>query len=275
MQDVIKLGDAFELLKEVPDKSVDAIITDPPYGIGLSDWDKKIDWERFVGEVKRVLKSEGFFAFFGLGTSFFRWVLQVEDMGFNFLEHIVWVKRRMTPHGKERLMRAFENIAVFGRERKRFYKYTGRWDDVRLEGIRLGLVDIKSLEVWSYFVSKNNGKISLRNNSLNVPEYDRLFKPEDRIIDFYNINFSNVWSFGLDRDKRHPTAKPLKLCERLVELLTLPGHTVLDPFMGSGSIVVAAYKLHRHYIGFEMEEKYFKTAQKMLQETQVYLFDDI
>lgn len=271
---VLYRGNSLEIIKEFPSDSIDAIITDPPYGMGISKWDGRIEWSAYLEEFKRILKPEGFLAFFGLGFSFFEWVLEAKKVGFDFIEHIIWVKRSAPPQQKGRLIRTFENIAILGEKRRRFYKYTGRWDDVKLEGIRLGLVDIETIKRWFSDLKANGGKRIKRSRvKTGHPEYERLRK--DNEVDFERANFTTVWSFRKDNDGRHPTAKPIKLCERLVELLTLPGHIVLDPFMGSGSILIGAYKLRRRFIGIEKERKYYETAVKLLSSTQVYLFEDL
>ena len=83
----------------------------------------------------------------------------------------------------------------------------------------------------------------------------------------YNQTTDNIWHIQSSSNDSglHPTQKPLKLMKMLIEMTTLPEQIVLDPFSGSGTTLVAAMKLKRHYIGFENNETYFTIAQERLE----------
>jgi site-specific DNA-methyltransferase (adenine-specific) len=263
-------GDCFEVLKTIPDKSIDAVITDPPYGIGLAKWDTVVDIPLFTKEVKRV--TNGFYAFFGQMPTMVNWINSANNEKLHYCEHISWVKRNVVP--SIRLMRGHESILIFGISHKKFYKTTGLYEDVKFPGI---LFDTYSIDGLDRYVK--DLWIKLRNNiehrySVDVSsnprqsEYNRFAwknKKFDRSA--RETNFTNVWSFlpptqsvFKPGDIKHPTGKPLEIMKRLVEMLTPEGGTVFDPFAGSGTTALACKELGRNYICIEKELEYYQIA---------------
>ena len=119
-------GDCLELMKAIPGKSVDAVITDPPYGIGVSHWDTVIDIPAFTAEVKRV--SKDFYCFFGQMPTVVNWINEANNQKMKYREHITWVKRNVTPSG--RLSRCQESIFIYG---DRGFEY---WQKLYFDGER-------------------------------------------------------------------------------------------------------------------------------------------
>ena len=90
-------GDCIELMKYLPDESVDVICTDPPYlYLKNQKLDRHFDETEYFNQVKRVLKKDGFIILFGRGTSFYRWNTILADLGFTFKEEIIWDKSYLT-----------------------------------------------------------------------------------------------------------------------------------------------------------------------------------
>ena len=107
-------GDCFEILPSLPDNSVDAVITDPPYGINLSHWDGGVDILSFTKEAKRI--TTDFYVFFGQMPTVIDWINACKD--WHYLEHISWVKRMAIPC--VRLSRSHESIYIYTKNKKQF-----------------------------------------------------------------------------------------------------------------------------------------------------------
>ena len=270
-------GDCLAELAKLPDKSVDALITDPPYNINLAGWDNFTELAEFHKQAKRVVKPGGFYAFFGQMPTLADWHSAAMGAGFKFLEHVSWVKRLVTP--SVRLSRSHESIFIYsaGKNRK-FYQTKGPYEDVKLPGI---LVDIFTLEgldryvknLWMKIENKND-QVRRGNRKQNVV-FDR-FPGRDSDRSPRETNFTNVWSFlppafakrPNTGNEGHPTQKPLEIMKRLIEMLIPEGGVVLDPFAGSGTTAVAALELGREFILIEKEARFCEMAQERIAKVQ-------
>lgn len=275
MINTIVLGDCLEELKKLPDNSVDAIVTDPPYGIKIKKWDVRVDIHSFLKECIRV--SKGYIVFFGQFPTMTEWLIEASRLKLHPLEHVTWVKRNQVPVHKQRLTRTHEEIFFFGvKGTKTFHLVKGPYSDVSPPGILLETSTIVSLqrqvsllETWiktgkrPVRVASNKGQEMGGNNRL---------KGKDKRGNNIDVNFSNVWSFlppKHSRERRydgqyfHPCEKPVEVMKRIIEM-TVPasGGIVCDPFAGSGSTLIAAIDLGVNYIGIEQDPSYFDIAQK-------------
>lgn len=270
-------GDCMDILPTLPDKSVDAIITDVPYGTTACKWDVVIPLHDFLtiqgkdyqhddavdrlvhfgfrleeaeekwskehksgmwSQVKRLCKG----AFVTTASQPFTSVLITSALDM-FRYEWIWEKDRPTGAAlaKVRPMRSHENVAVFSRNGH------------------------------TYNPQKTVGSKPVNNPGKNAkpPEaspYSRVGKGGS--LDRYprtvqKINVPNHGEMGL-----HPTQKPVALYEYLVKTYTNEGDTVLDFCMGSGTTGVACVKTGRNFIGIEKEPKYFEIAQKIISETK-------
>jgi len=258
-------GDAIVTMKSFANDSVNAVICDPPFSIGIADWDRFDRIDEFMIECKRVLK-DGFLAFFAQMPTMIDW-LNSASTNFNYLEQICWVKRNITP--AHRLSRTFENIFIYGIENKTFYNVKGRYSDVRVPGLMFETVDILGIQRYidALWRMLSGGKDIIKRTRMKSRDY--LCKPHARTNEY--SNYSNVWSFLPENVKHkyndeiyHPTMKPIKLMERLVMLLSQENDVVLDPFCGIGSTLVAAKKLSRRWIGIDINEDYILMANRRL-----------
>lgn len=264
-------GDCLEVLKTLPDNSVDAIVTDPPYGIGVAKWDVKIDVNEFTLQAKRILKKEGFYCFFGQMPTILNWMYEAQQCDLKYREQIVWVKRIVAP--SKRLHRMFELICIYGGKAD-FYKKTGKYEDVKFPGILVDTFTIEGFQrAYSAAISLLNGNSeSLKRSASKQTEFQRFSgarysrAPEE-------ANFTNVWSFlspsfstGRVGKKAfyHPTEKPLEIMLRLIEMLCPENGIVLDPFAGSGTTGLACKQLQRNCILIEKESKYIKTIEQRI-----------
>jgi len=233
---IVAVGDCLDVLRRIPDQSIQLVICDPPYNINVAAWDDHahyVDWAgRWIGEVERVLKPTGNFALFGglqyqgeAGSgdllSLMSWMRAHSKMGLTNL--IIW----NYPNGMS-AQRFFANrheeIVWFGRTRKYYFD---------LDAVREPL-DSDRLEIYK------------RDKRLNPKSLDK------------GINPTNVWRVprlnGNSKERvGHPTQKPKALIERLVRALSYPGSTVLDFFSGSGVTAAVAIETGRHSISSDVD----------------------
>ena len=231
----LRQGDCLELMKDIPDGSIDAIITDPPYGTTACKWDSVIPFEPMWAELKRIIKPNGAIVLFGSQPFTSALVMSNPKM---FKYEWVWDKKKggniMTL--KYQPYRIHENIVVFSQE-PHFYN------------------PIKTPQ------KKRTGKTYSAGEANGIKNYgdERVYKDKHpkTIIEISNADQTN---------KLHPTQKPVALMEYLIKTYTNEGETVLDFTMGSGSTGVACKNTGRNFIGIELDEKYFEIAKKRTEE---------
>jgi site-specific DNA-methyltransferase (adenine-specific) len=267
-------GDCFEIMPELP--QVDLVLTDPPYGFGLFEHDKAFDVELFTMIVKEGLSQNGFFALFSQMPHMAKWHTEITKK-FHYLEHVSWVKRMAMP--SRRLSRSHESILIYGGSNNKFYETKGLYEDVKVPGVMFDVVAIQSIQrhVSSLYRKLKHGADKMRKTEKQQKVYTRYKAIKSNLGDRSprEVNFTNVWSFLPDNLKSkknnghklsHPTQKPIAVMKRLTMLLSKHPAIALDPFMGSGTTLVAAKELGRRAIGIEVEEKYVKIAIKRLEQ---------
>ena len=235
-------GDCLELMKDIPDKSIDMVLCDPPYGTTACKWDTVIPFEPMWNELKRITKDNGAICLFG--SEPFSSHLRLSNLKM-FKYDWIWIKNIPTNklNAKKQPLRSFEIISIFY---KKQVSYTPQLVDKPKNAIRLNNLEFKN---------KNNGIVG------NLPKTKKRF--QNRIIPLdknYPINIIEEKTKRADK-RLHPTEKPVPLLEYLIKTYTLENETVLDFTMGSGSTGVACKNLNRSFIGIEKEEKYFNIAR--------------
>lgn len=227
-------GDCLELMKDIPDGSVDLVLCDLPYGTTRNKWDKCISLEKLWPEYKRVLKKNGAIVLFAQ-TPFDK-VLGASNLDMLRYEWI-WEKPQGTGHlnAKRMPMKSHENILVFYRH---LPTYNPQWEWGR---------PYTSTHTGD---STNYGKQA---DSVTSTSDGRRY-PKD------------VLRFGRDKTDKHlhPTQKPVALLEYLIKTYTDSGDTVLDNCMGSGSTGVACVNTSRRFIGIELDDDYFNIASQRI-----------
>jgi site-specific DNA-methyltransferase (adenine-specific) len=224
-------GDCLDILPTLPDKSVDAIITDIPYGTTACKWDVIIPLDRMWEQVKRLCKG----AFVTTASQPFTSVLIMSNLDW-FKYTWEWDKAISgNPFlATHQPLKVHEDIAVFS-QNGHTYNPQMRRGKLRKKGGGYS-------KIWD---TQLTSKIS---------------------EDYYPtsiLDFSNA-----DRKVEHPTQKPVALYEYLIKTYTNPGDTVLDFCMGSGTTGVAAVRTGRNFIGIEKESNYFEIAQRRITEVQ-------
>jgi DNA modification methylase len=244
MLNTIYNEDCLEGMKRIPNESMDAIITDPPYGIAKAKAFKSsshggfnaIDasWDIFSSkeayrefsrawllEAYRILKPNGSIAVWGSKVSIFDIQPIMESIFPKYLDLLTWIKRDSPPNMTQRGMAPSTEFA---------------------------LIFCKAETGWIF----NHNEIKKYNGGKQARNY----------IDVQR-------SMPSSERTGHPTQKKIETQQFLVEMLSNQGDVVFDPFVGSGTAIVAAKELKRDYIGFEMSPEYFTIAKKRLNKTRV------
>ncbi len=265
-QDRLVLGDCLDVLRQLPDNTVDLIVTSPPYADSRKNTyggihpDKYVDWFLPISaELRRVLKDEGSFvlnikekAVDGeRHTYVLELILALRQQGWLWTEEYIWHKKNCAP-GKwpNRFRDAWERCLQFNKQKK-FKMYqeavmvpTGDWAKARLKNLSDNDKTRFDSQVGSGF-----GK-----NISNWVGRDKAYP-------------TNVLHLATEcGNKSHSAAFPQELPAWFIKLFTAEGDLVLDPFLGSGTTCLAAYELDRHYLGIEKKEEYFQLAQTTVAE---------
>jgi site-specific DNA-methyltransferase (adenine-specific) len=235
----IYLMDCLEGMKYIPDKSVDMILCDLPYGTTQNKWDVIIPFEYLWSEYRRITKEESVMIF--TAAEPFMSKLVCSNLN-DFKYDMVWHKSRSTGHLNAKIapLRNHENIAVFYRK---VGKYNPQIQSKPKENIRPNS---------RRRASENYGKFK---------EFSKRTIPLDKRYPSSVEKFNNV---NHGESGLHPTQKPVALFEYLIKTYTNEGETVLDNCMGSGTTAIACLNTNRKYIGFEKEKKYFDIAQERI-----------
>ena len=240
----LKQGDCLEVMKEIPSGSVDAIITDPPYGTTACKWDSVIPFEPMWEQLNRIIKPNGAIVLFG--SEPFSSALRMSNIK-NYKYDWVWNKDRPSGHlnAKKQPMRDIENISVF-------YKKQCTYNPLMTIGKK------------SNSIGKAINDITCKNNSL-YGDFKRVNREGNEKYPRQILKYSRP------HPPIHPTQKPIELIEYLIKTYTNENETVLDFTMGSGSTGVASKNLNRNFIGIENDANYFEIAKDRINKSPVLL----
>ena len=237
-------GDCLELMDDIPDESIDMILCDLPYGTTKNKWDSMINLDILWVHYKRIIKARGCIALFSQ-TPFDK-VLGASNLDMLKYEWI-WEK----PMATGRLnchfapMKAHENILIFSKSAACYVKNP---DNAMI-----------------YNPQMTTGKPYKAISGRASTNYDTKWSKEQLTINNGTRYPRDIQKFTHDKDKFHPTQKPVSLCEYLINTYTNENDLVLDNCMGSGSTGVAALNLHRRFIGIELDENYFNIAKERIE----------
>ena len=248
-------GDCLEKMKDIPDKSVDMILCDLPYGITKCKWDSIIPFELLWEQYNRIIKDSGVVILFG--NQPFTSKLIVSNIN-NFREEFVWEKD--TPpnfaQANKRHMKYHENIVLFSKSGT--YKYNKQM--IPRDSRRLEQMIKNGNKHWRNKKSKNEISFDSELELIPFDKYDINFKNPSTILKFNRVNSKS-------KDKtQHPTQKPVPLLEYLIKTYTNEDETVLDNCMGSCSTGIACINTNRNFIGIELDDTYFEIAKDRTEE---------
>ena len=230
--------DCLEGMKSIPENSVDMILTDLPYGVTECEWDNIIPFAPLWEQYNRIAKENAAIVLFAV-QPFTTKLIHSNLKNFRYCWY--WKKNNVTgaPFAKVQPMRCIEDICVF-------YKKKPTYNPQGLK--KLEKPKIRKTDKEEYLYNIRTTKQQRVQKYTNYPVHLLYFKNEA----------------ASNKNRLHPTQKPLALCEYLIKTYTNENDVVFDSCAGSGTTLVAAKKNGRQYIGFEAVEKYYNTAVERL-----------
>lgn len=236
-------GNCLTIMKQLPEKSVDMICCDLPYGQTNIQWDNIIDFAKLWDEYNRVLKDNSMVCLFCSGL-FTLDVINSNRKDYKY--KLIWKKNVPTgmSSARYRPMKYYEEICVF-------QKGKGIYNPQLKPRVGVG----KDCYNYDHYCGKNN--------HIQVDKIKRRYDP-----DF--VQPSDILEFNVvpnRKGKLHPTQKPVELLEWLINTYSNEGATVLDNAMGSGSCGIACKNLNRNFIGIELCEDIFQVAKERLEDS--------
>ena len=239
----LRLGDCLELMKDTPDKSIDMILCDLPYGKTQNKKDKPLSFELLWEQYCKIIKDNGCIALFGQGTFYVDLVNSNRKM---FRYDLVWDKGLTTGflNANRMPLRRHEQIAIFYKKQPIYNPQFSQGRPLHGKGTVYKSKEIKN---------QNYGKF----NTVEDNRAGSVEKYPTSILSFKKPHPSMTL---------HRTEKPVELLEYLIKTYTNEGQTVLDNCMGSGSTGVACVNTNRSFIGMEIDEEYFNIAKNRIDE---------
>jgi len=241
MKRKLMFGDCLERMREIPDNSIDMVLTDPPYGTTACKWDTVIPFEPMWEQLKRVTKDNGVIALHCSQPFTSNLIMSNPKM---FRHEWVWIKNRGSNFANtvREPMKEHETIAIFSNGKwlynKQMQERTGGGKKLIGKKVNIGK-------------SKREGI-----NKINHKDIESLS----------NLRVPSSWQKFNVEVGSHPTQKPVPLLEYLIKTYTLENETVLDFTMGSGSTGVACKNLKRNFIGIEKDREYFRIAKQRIKD---------
>jgi site-specific DNA-methyltransferase (adenine-specific) len=245
-------ADCLDILKQLPDKCIDLVLTDPPYNTTKCEWDIKLDLNYLFSELNRISKRQ---ILFGIEPFSSELVMANKE---NFCEKITWKKHKAANIGNVniRLLKYTEDMVVFGKG-----VFNKQYEER------------KSTRVLE--AQRGNSK-QWRTNRKETQEvsFQSEYPPQDwHKYDATKKLVGNVWEIPAvvsnSKEKtNHPTQKPVKLMERALKIYSNENDLVLDCFSGSGTTAIACHNLKRRFICVEKDFDYWKASCKRLEDAQ-------
>jgi site-specific DNA-methyltransferase (adenine-specific) len=239
-------GNCLEVMQDIPDNSIDFILTDLPYGTTACSWDNIIPYKPMWNQIKRIRKDNSAVALFG--NEPFSSHLRLSNL--NEYKYDWKYKKLIASNfasAKYKPMKHIEDIMIFGKGRINYYPIKQPRSESGKNRIEAG---------YKYNSKKGGDFIGNIERTVTDQEYDKELKfPED----IQTFNNRAKGDRGL-----HPTQKPVALLEYLIKTYTLENETVLDFTMGSGSTGVACVNKNRNFIGIELDKEYYNIAKERI-----------
>lgn len=241
--------DCLTAMSKLPTGRIDLVLTDPPYGTTACKWDSVIPFEPMWAQIKRLRKEKAAVVLFGSEpfSSFLR-VSNIKEFKYDW----IWDKSVAANFmcAKYQPLKEHEILSVF-------YAKAGQYYPIK---------QLRSPKSQKRRKSKETGKYTSFVEHMGINKTFDFSKMDKKYRFPRSIQPFNLDTAGGRRDKFHPTQKPVALLEYLIKTYTLPGETVLDFTMGSGSTGVACANTDRNFVGIEKNDKYFAIAKDRINE---------
>ena len=271
-------GDCLEVMRSTPDNSVDACITDPPYGMGMEEWDHSVPTKEIWKEALRILKPGGYCLSFCSPQLYHRMASAVEDAGFKVKDQIMWMVTTKMPK-KNHLKQAHEPIVVAQKPFKGTIK-------ANFEKWGTGVLDVQNTRVpwegkpptgWVKDGHKRRKFGKKGKTTGTQAEFGKVDAnpdgryPSNIIGEVLPEHQKYFYAPRVTRKERgeyndHPTPKPISLMSYLIRVYSPEGSKIIDPFCGSGSTGIAALAEGREFIGIDLSEHYCEISERRIKE---------
>lgn len=241
--------DALELLRALPDKSVDVVLTDPPYNLTNAAFEVELDLVALGKELFRVIKERGAI----ISTAAQPFTSKMVMAWFDYFQYEwIWRKSRKTNFLNAKIMplAAHESILVFGHKKPNYYPQMKKGK----------MQEVKTNDRNSHLYG------NLKNNQ--IP--DDIYYPDSVLEIKHDDDLSITYTQRPNKLKRHPTQKPLELWQYLISTYSLENQVILDPFCGSGTTALAARNLGRQFICGDLSPDYVAMANLRLQNSDPF-----
>lgn len=296
-------GDCLEVMKDIPDGSVDLILTDPPYGTvtdignaenvkhgmkGKTSWDNVLDYELMWEQINRVLRKNGKCVLFSQ-EPFTSDLIKSATPNVPFNYRSIWVKDHFANSliAKKAPVNYYEDICVFNKisscdnntvkvylKKEKDKAYSSGWTDRKLR--ELCSLSLKGGGLLCHYWGSGQWMMPTEEKYKKLQETGFFKKPYIELQEEYKkysavFNLwqggkykSNIFNYKKDYDGFHPTQKPVALLEDLIKTYSNENDLILDFTMGSGSTGVACKNTNRKFIGIEIDKEYYEVAKQRL-----------
>ncbi len=286
----------FNFMEDMPDNSVDAIITDPPYGILKHKIETDIDIPKFFAECARLIKKNGFIVYCGQQPTLTTWNYHALPH-FNYKNEVIWYKRQPSSPLQD-MNRVFENVMILCDGKRRFNDIKIPYTDITeslaeyihcntpfryesaIKNIAQNIEKIDALvqERMGHIVYQHQTLINAKSSTTATREkknFHRAYRIQKEGYKPRNlVSFMphNKQRFDMSKQQKgaynikHPTVKPIQLLEYLIKLTTNEDDIILDPFVGSGTTILAGLQTNRRVIGIEKDSQFHLIAQQRINE---------
>src|SRR5574344_303485 len=240
-------GDCLELMRNIPDKSIDMVLCELPYGTTACKWDVIIPFDLLWEQYKRIIKDNGAIVLFG--SEPFSSALRMSNIK-NYKYDWKWFKNRPSgmSYAKHQPMRAIEDVLVFNISGCKYNPIMTLRTEQELKRFNKNKITITS-------GNQTNG---LKAGMCKTRE-DSKYKYPINVLQFKTVSNS------IKEKTAHPTQKPVAIFEYLIKTYTNEGDVVLDNCAGSGTTAIACMNTNRNYILMEKEQKYFDIINKRIE----------